>query len=327
MALRHCALWASLAIFAVPCSASVSDAAPRRSKASPKTKAEQLADQAQEALDASKYEEAISLLTRARDLEPGPRWTIALADATAASGQLLRAKKLLTDAASRSRPEWQPAFDAPLAELEPRIPTLRVQVRGPAPGVASIEVDGETRDEITYGGTVQLDPGPHEVKVSAPGFETATEEFELTESTPHELTVTLVLEVEASAPEEYAAAPPPVAWKQPVMTGSFVAAGMGLVAGTAFFIRRNGKIGEANELFDQCDPRICSADERSRIQSLDDQGTTAATIAIASYSLAAIAGGLGLALWLDEKQTSAGANDAGVSFVLQPGMGVLKGRF
>lgn len=316
-----------MTIVAVPTVASVSDAAPRRSKAGPKSKAEQLAEQAQAALDASKYEEAISLFTRARDLEPGPRWTIALAKAIAASGQLLRAKKLLVDTASRSQPEWQPVFDGPLAELEPRIPTLRVHVRGPAPGVASIEVDGEVREEITYGGTVQLDPGAHEVKVSAPGFETATEEFELTESTPHELTVTLVLEVEESAPEEFPTAPPPLAWKQPVMTGSFVAAGVGLVAGTAFILRRNSKIGEANDLFDQCDPQVCSPDERERIQALDDQGTTAATFAIASYSVAAIAGGLGLALWLDERQTNAGSSDTGVSLVLQPGMGVLKGRF
>lgn len=316
-----------LATFAVPTVVSVSDAAPRRSKASPKTKAEQLAEQAQAALDASKYEEAISLFTRARDLEPGPRWTVALAKAIAASGQLLRAKKLLVDTASRSRPEWQPAFDAPLAELEPRIPTLRVHVRGPAPGVATIEVDGEPREEITYGGTVQLDPGSHEVKVSAPGFETATEEFELTESTPREVTVTLALEVEESAPEEFAAASPPAAWKQPVMTGSFVAAGVGLVAGTAFILRRNSKIGEANDLFDQCDPQVCSPQERERIQGLDDQGTTAATFAIASYSVAAIAAGLGLALWLDERQTNAGSSDTGVSFVLQPGIGVLKGQF
>jgi hypothetical protein len=304
----------------------VSDAAPRGSKSSPKTRAEQLADQAQEALDAAKYEEAISLLTRARDLEPGPRWTIALAKAIAASGQLLQAKKLLTDTASRSRPELQPAFDGPLAELEPRIPTLRVHVRGPAPGVATIELDGETRDEITYGGTVQLDPGSHEVKVSAPGFETATEKFELAESSAQELTVTLALELEDTSSEDFVPAPATSAWKRPVMTGSFVAAGVGIVAGTAFLIRRNGKIGEANELFDQCDPRVCSPDERARIQSLDDQGTTAATIAIASYSVAAIAAGLGVALWLNEKPTNA-SNDAGVSFVLQPGMGVLKGRF
>ena len=310
---------------AVPSAPSVAVAAPSRTKSGPKTKAEEFGDQAHEALKASRFEDAISLFTRARDLEPGARWTVELAKAIAASGQIFRARKLLTDSAERAKPGDRHVMELARDELELRIPTLRVQVSGPAPGVAIIEIDGER--QTTYGGVLQLDPGPHVVRVSAPGFTTVEERVQLIESSPHELAVTLQLETPVDTqPETPVSDSAPVAWKRPTAIGSFVVAGVGVVAGTLFFLKRNGKNADANDLFDECDPRVCSADERDRIVTLDDEAKSSAILAGVSYGVAAAAAGVGVYLWMeDQKDRSLTSR----SIVVQPGLGSLSvgGRF
>jgi hypothetical protein len=313
---------------AVPSAPIVATAAPSRTKSGPKTRAEELGEQAHEALKASRFEDAISLFTRARDLEPGARWTVELAKAIAASGQLFRARKLLTDFAERAKPGERHVIEAARDELELRIPTLRVQVSGPAPGVATIEIDGARQEKTTYGGVLQLDPGPHVVRVSAPGFSTVEERVQLIESSPHELAVTLQLDAPVDAqPETPVSDSAPAAWKRPTAIGSFVLAGVGVVSGTLFFLKRNGKNGEANDLFDECDPRVCSADERDRIVTLDDEAKSSAILAGVSYGVAAAAAGLGVYLWMDDQQDR--SLGSGRSIVVQPGLGSLSvsGRF
>ncbi len=313
---------------AAPSVPTVATAAPSRTKSGPKTKAEEFGEQAQEALKASRFEDAISLFTRARDLEPGARWTVELAKAIAASGQMLRARQLLTDSAERAKPGDKLAMEAARDELELRIPTLRIQVSGPAPGVATIEIDGERQERTTYGGVLQFDPGPHVVRVSAPGFTTVEERVQLIESSPHELAVTLRLETPVDTePEAPVSEIAPAAWKRPTAIGSFVVAGVGVVAGTLFFLKRNGKNADANDLFDECDPRVCSADERDQILALDDEAKGAAILAGVSYGVAAAAAGVGVYLWMEDQQDR--SLGSGRSIVVQPGVGSLSlsGRF
>jgi len=272
-------------------------------------------------LKASRYEEAISLMTRARDLEPGPRWTVELARAIAASGQLLRARQLLSKAIEKARPEQRYYLEAARDELEARIPTLRIQVSGPAPGVASVEIDGEKKE----GSVHQLDPGPHSVRVSAPGFLTAEEQTTLLEASPHELLVTLRLD---STPDPVPSVPvtsSSSAWRRPVAVGSFVVAGAGVVTGALLWMKRNGKNREANDLFDQCDPRVCSKEERQRIANLDDEAKNAAIIAGVSLGVAAIAAGTGAFLLWDESADTADQR----ALVVEPGLGslLLRGTF
>ncbi len=293
-------------------------------RAGKQTRAEQLGEQAEKALQAKRFDEAIGLFGRARDLEPGPRWTVELAKAIAASGRLLEGRRLLQDAKSRSKPP-QPVLDAALAQMDARIPTLLVNVSGPTRGVAAISIDGKVSEEAEYG-PVQLDPGSYLIRASAPGFHAVEEKVVLEESSRQE--VTLKLAVDGPREPEYYELTPVLdtTWKRSVALGSFAVAGAGIVTGTVFWFKRNGKVAEADDLFLRCDSRMCSASERAEIDALDDESVRAATVAGVSLGVAALATGLGLYLWSDARAVSV---DAGTFVALEPGMGsmAVHGRF
>jgi hypothetical protein len=299
-------------------------AAAAPSRAGVKTRAEQLAEQAEEALQAKRFEEAIGLLRRARDLEPGPRWTVALAEAMAASGKLLQGRQLLHEAKSRARLP-QPVLETALAKMDARIPTLLVNVSGPTRGVAVISIDGKPREDSAYG-PVQLDPGTYVVRASAPGYHAVEEKIVIEASSPRE--VTLKLEVDGPREPEYYELSPvqDSTWKRSVAVGSFALAGAGIVVGTVSWFKRNGKVAKADDLFLRCDPGMCSASERAEIDSLDDESVRAATVTGVSLGVAALATGLGLYLWTDARSVSI---DSEASVAWEPGLGsmTVRGRF
>jgi hypothetical protein len=154
--------------------------------------------------------------------------------------------------------------------MDVRIPTLLVNVSGPTRGVAVISIDGKPREDAAYG-PVQLDPGSYVVRASAPGYHAVEEKIVIEASSPRE--VTLKLEVDGPREPEYYELTPvqDSTWKRSVAVGSFALAGAGIVVGTVFWFKRNGKVAKADDLFLQCDPRMCSASERAEIDSLDDE--------------------------------------------------------
>lgn len=154
------------------------------------------------------------------------------------------------------------------AQLAPRIPSIVITVKELPPGAPPrVLVDGVVAPVSL---SLQLDPGPHVVEVSAPGF--APERRELTLEEKTSLAIDLVMKPLVSTTKELPAQPIPVlapalipAKKSGAPVWPWVAAGAGAVAlgiGTAFVVdyARVRSTVSADCPASACDPRKYTAE-------------------------------------------------------------------
>ncbi|WP_437926060.1 PEGA domain-containing protein [Sorangium sp. So ce291] len=122
-----------------------------------------------------------------------------------------------------------------IADLDARVPKLRVVVKG-APSGVEVQRDGTPVPAAALGEPLPVDPGPHDLRASAPGHETETRSVTLREG--ESVTVELTLRpaagpTAATAPEKAKEAPgrgvPTWAW----VSG---AAGIALVGASVGFL-------------------------------------------------------------------------------------------
>jgi hypothetical protein len=139
-----------------------------------------LAAQALKAYEAGDSAAALELFEKADARYPAPQYRIYVARANAKLGKLRKAVAAYDAAVSMPLPAGAPASFAEAqktaseerAELEKRLATLHVDVKGATPGGATVAIDGEPAS--ADGREVRgLDPGPHRVVVTAGGAEHA----------------------------------------------------------------------------------------------------------------------------------------------------------
>src|SRR5512132_1624503 len=156
---------------ALPCFVLVALSAGVAAAASPKEKAEarSLSAAAKKAMKERRLPDAEQALRRAVELDPTPQARIDLAATLSAEGKLVEASRLLhgiTDGAAAS-PATKKSHDQAkkaLAEIEPRIPWIQVDVGGPSAGAARATIDGK---DVDASSEVPFDPGDHQVAVAA----------------------------------------------------------------------------------------------------------------------------------------------------------------
>ena len=173
----------------VLCAAAPALAAP---SAKDKAAARALAVEGRKAMKDQRFAEAADAFGRADALDPSPALELELAPALAASGKLLAAVKLLRPLGADTSPAAKKTRDAAqrlLAELAPRLPTLRITVVGPDPSKASVTVDGETFAPETE---IPLDPGEHLIGASADGFVAGKKPARVAEGVHDRLVIALV---------------------------------------------------------------------------------------------------------------------------------------
>jgi hypothetical protein len=77
--------------------------------------------------------------------------------------------------------------------------------------------------------------------------------------------------------------------------GGYIGIGVGaagIVVGTIFLAQTGNKSDEGNKIFNQCNPTVCSPEEKAQIKKLDDDAKSSkTTLAIVGYAV----GGVGLA--------------------------------
>lgn len=91
-----------------------------------------------------------------------------------------------------------------IAALEPRVPKLVIVVKG-APSGMEVLRDGTALPAAALGEPLPVDPGPHEIRASAPGHEAETRSITLAEGE----TTTVELTLRAAAAAAASAAKPP----------------------------------------------------------------------------------------------------------------------
>src|SRR5579883_1724807 len=200
-------VFACCTAWAAPARAQVSDAE--------RAAARDLFKQGDELQRAGKFTEALDKFQRAQQVYAAPTNVLRVAECQAALGQLVESAESYravahTQLAPGSPQAFQAAVDqakAELAQVEPRVPKLVVQLTPGAAANPQMQIDGQSVSAALIGEPIPLDPGTHRVRVSAAGFVASEQDATLKE---HETTT-----VTASLRPAPAPLPPPVASQRP----------------------------------------------------------------------------------------------------------------
>ena len=203
-ALFSLALAALLVLGAARATAQDADPAMRRA-------ARTLYEQGVTAATEQRWEDARAAFERSLALFPGGVTRMALAGAESRTGRLVAAaesyRRFLREAEPAVRARHEEAVRTALAELEPRIPTWTLDVRGLAEGDA-VRLDETRLAGAALGIALPVDPGPHLVVVERDAEIVAQASFVAVESTAGR--VELDVPARASADTSVATAEPPV---------------------------------------------------------------------------------------------------------------------
>jgi hypothetical protein len=199
-----------------------------------------------------------------------------------------------------------------LATARPHIGKLRIHVEGAPIDKVSATVDGANVPSALFDSGRPTDPGPHEVKATAPGFKTATASVEVAAGSEGKVSLLLEPELNASASPESAAGAPsagPVAGAvgatsssgstSPNRLPAFIAFGVGgagIIVGSVAGIMA---LGTKSTLDNACVNKTCPATSRSDIDALSTRATVstvgfvvgAAGVAVGAVLFATARGG------------------------------------
>ena len=127
---------------------------------------------------AGHFAEALDKFQRAQQVFRAPTNLLRIAECDAALGRLVESAEAYREVARTSlAPDAPPAFQAAveqaraeLAQVEPRVPRVVVQVQPANVPNAQLQVDGQPVPMALLGEPLSLDPGPHKIAVRAPGY-------------------------------------------------------------------------------------------------------------------------------------------------------------
>ncbi len=290
------------------------------------------ANQGLQAFKDGNFEEAIERFNRANELVLAPTHTLFLARAHEKLGRLIEARNLynqivrqkLANDASAPFIKAQQQANLELEVLKPRIPRITVSILGPGKEGARVLVDGNPYPKADIDVNREIDPGRHRFQAQAKKNSSPVVTILVKEG--QNQTVTLTLQEPASATTN------PLADSEDgdkggmdrLTVGGLAALGVGLVglgAGAYFMKQKADRKNEADILFDACNPRVCTARERSRISSIDKDANKAKGTAFAGFIVGgvAIAGGITM-LWLAQSH-----NEPNTTASIRPWVGVQRG--
>ena len=196
-----------------------------------------------------------------------------------------------------------------LALATPKLAHAKIIVRAPADATVSIAVDSLPVNAANVGEERVLDPGPHLVEASAPGYRKASTSINLREGATEEVTLTLIIDPEAARAARAAAAAPaadssssgapaapdtkPRAAEQqgPNRTLAYVVLGLGVVGvgvGSVFGLTA---LSKKSDLTKACPNSTCHTSQQGDLDSAKTSGTIS-TVAFAVGGGALILGGV-----------------------------------
>jgi opacity protein-like surface antigen len=214
--LALCAAVASSA----PAAAQVTDAE--------RSAARQLFKEGDDLQRAGKFAEALDKFERAQQVFSAPTNMLRIAECDAALGRLVESAEsyralVRTPLPPGSPPAFQAAVDqakGELAQVEPRVPKLLIQVDPrTAPG-QQLQIDGQAIPAALIGEPFPLDPGQHRVLVTASGYISAEQQVVLKERETKTLPVALRPIAGVTYSTGGAPQPPPPLPAPPPQTGA-----------------------------------------------------------------------------------------------------------
>ena len=182
--------------------------------------------------------------------------------------------------------DFRTEVETSIAKLRERIPKL-VIVRGTNAEAALVKLDGIDLGASSVGVEVPLDPGPHTITATAPGYEPFSQTADLHEREVTNVTIELVPSPEPAEPLRPVGPDQPLPPPAPNRTVPYIVGGVGaagLIAGGVFFALRQTTLATLEE--------NCPGAERLRC----DKSNEPAYKRVLAYSvIAPVATGVGVA--------------------------------
>lgn len=218
--------------------------------------------------------------------------------------------------------------------LEARLPKLVISAPAKAPAGLSVQRDGASVSAAELGVALYVDPGAHEIKASAAGYETASVSVIVEDGRTTSVTLPdLVAKPETPPPpaekhvevpeqQEVPASPTRKYIALGVGGGGIVLTGVGLVFGAQ-------AMSKNNKAKDLCGADLsCSGDNFAEGKQLIDQGRTRGVMATVFVAAGVAAIGAGVAIYLTAPHASEKAQTALVPTIDRHGAGLgVVGRF
>jgi hypothetical protein len=272
-----------------------------------KAGARSAANEGLKAFEAGNYELAIDRFERANELIRAPTHALFLARAHAKLGHLVLARELyieldrerLADDAPPPFVQAQQDARAELEALEPRVPRITVEVVGPGDEGAEVTMDDKPVPSALIGLERPVDPGKHKFRASSGEAKARPVTINVKEGDRKTVSLELRTLATTELPDDPVEPDPDTnsVDDESGMSGMTIAGisalGIGVVGlgmGGYFTSEKSDFEGEADDLFSACNPRVCTDGERSRIDDIDADATSASNMAMAGF----IVGGLGV---------------------------------
>jgi hypothetical protein len=320
--------------------------------------AEALFEDGRKLVAAGKYSDACPKFADSQRLDPSPATLLNLASCYEKLGRTATAWATFREAAGAAnavgRADYTAAAERHAASLEPRLARLTVTVAHPVDGM-QITRDGEVVAHAEWGVAIPIDPGSHQITVSAPGYQTwastisvaqdgaqatvAVPELQKLPSEPAPAPTTAPPPAPAPAPAPAAApapapAPPPAPGADDGSAGrgqrilGLVVGGIGVVGlgvGTVFAIVAKNKYDDSLPDCEVANHDLCNATGvgvRNDARSAGD----VATISLGVGAAALIAGGV---LWFTAPGGTSAHPSGAASIVIAPTLGgaMVRGAF
>jgi hypothetical protein len=180
-----------------------------------------------------------------------------------------------TPGAERRR-ELEALAQKGLHALEPRLPRLRVALTAPPPGV-EVRSDDNVLPAAALGEALPVDPGPHQVRVSAPGYREETRSVTLEEGK----TAVVEIALQRSADE------PGRGWARPAGIALTTAGAVGLGIGAVTGVLSLNKVSAVKSESMCTSGSPCSTTDASGLGSAKTLGNVSTATFVAGGVLAA----------------------------------------
>lgn len=281
-----------------------------------KAASSQLFDDAEALMAKGEVAQACTRYAESERLDPQLGTLLHLGDCYDKEGKTASAWVSFKDAAelaAQRHDDREAPARARLAELEPRLSKLTIEVSAEAPPGLEIEQDGESIGRATLGSPFPIDPGEHKIVARARGYEDWSQSVIVSNAAS---TVRVIVpglrslppHPAVAAPATYVSAPSPLASRSTAQANldspvrdagasqrvlGYVIGGAGIVGigvGTAFALAMKSKMSDRDDANACSNTSACTFDNKIRIDQLTSEARTFATVANVGF----IAGGIAL---------------------------------
>jgi hypothetical protein len=268
-----------------------------------------------------RYADAIDLFQRAESLVHAPPHLLFIARSYAALGKIVKAREVYRKVLRDHLPPGAPAaFEraqasatTELADMEARIPTVKITVVGADAQSVAATMDGAAVPSAVFGIARPVEPGEHKFRAIGEGLDSGEQALTIAERAHESLVLTLKpapgVHLPTTAPAatpETTRAPAPTApaagnptadqasapsSANSLRIGSYVGFGVGavgLAVGTIFVLKSHATKSDVQKL---CSDGGCPESQRSEIMDKVDSANSQGRLGIIGF----IAGGLGAA--------------------------------